>query len=186
MTMKANEVLQVSGDSETIKALSDEIAEATGSKDFALVLITPLLEAEVVEGSSPISILNSALGIDQYGVQGGFKFEVLNEKMDTPSGGAQTDQSSWRTQKDYWESPGWRALMLEALNMMLKKNATIEMVDAWLDSDDECLQQFCIDHSKLNWPMGIGLIEAAMELVDGARGNANIDDDGNLAAHMVF
>lgn len=163
---------------EEIRVLTANIAEATGNRDYAVVLITP--QSEGYEDVSPLLIFEDALRVNPYGFPQGFNFDVINDAEMLPVGEQEEDATAEPAHVDPWKSHGWRVLMRDALNLMLKKEVPMEMIDAWFDSDDEELQHYCIEHMKLEWPMGIGLIEAAMELVDGARGNANIDDDGNL------
>lgn len=55
-----------------------------------------------------------------------------------------------------------------------------EIVDAWLDSDDEELQQWCVANAGLTYLTGISIIEAAQMLVEEAFGNANIDEEGRI------
>ena len=80
-----------------------------------------------------------------------------------------------------WGNPGWRVLFLEALTALLKAPPTPKMVEDYLDDEDvDTLQQFCVEHQRVNWAMGISAIDAAYLYVEGAYENANIDKQGNL------
>ncbi len=55
-----------------------------------------------------------------------------------------------------------------------------EIVDAWIDSDNEDLQSWCVNNAGLTYLAGISVLEAAVLLVEGAFDNANIDSEGNI------
>jgi hypothetical protein len=80
-----------------------------------------------------------------------------------------------------WKEPGWRKLFHESISMMLNEPPPLKMVEDYLDDVDvDDLQQFCITHHRLEWAMGISVIDAAYLFVEGAYENANIDKKGNL------
>lgn len=72
----------------------------------------------------------------------------------------------------------------EAINALTDDWPDMEIVDDWLDNEDGGgykLQDFCACNSTYYWMTGIGIIEAALLLVEGARENANIDEHGRIA-----
>lgn len=68
----------------------------------------------------------------------------------------------------------------EAINALTDKWPDMEMVDAYLDDECHKLQDFCATHCTYVWMTGMGVIEAAMLLVDGAAENGNIDEEGRI------
>lgn len=80
-----------------------------------------------------------------------------------------------------WKLPEFRHRFREAINVLTDDWPDMEVVNAWFDSDDEDLQYFCAAHSVYYWMTGIGIIEAAYLLVEGALENANIDEVGRIA-----
>jgi hypothetical protein len=80
-----------------------------------------------------------------------------------------------------WKSYKTRQRFIEVLCLLCAGAfPTVEMVNAWLDTDDESLQQWCIAEAGLSYLTGIGIIEAAQMLVEEAFANANIDEEGNI------
>jgi hypothetical protein len=79
-----------------------------------------------------------------------------------------------------WKSLDTRDRFIEAIALLCAgAYPPEEMIDAWLDSDDERLQTWCVNEAGLSYLTGISIIEAAHMLVEEAFGNANIDAEGN-------
>jgi hypothetical protein len=80
-----------------------------------------------------------------------------------------------------WKSRGIRYRLQETIFMMTHPHFPhTVMIDEWLDTDEESLQHFCAQHSRVHWLTGIGVIEAAYLLIETALENGNIDCDGNV------
>lgn len=78
-----------------------------------------------------------------------------------------------------WKSRQVRQRFCETLALLCAGDYPPEaMVDAWLDSDDERLQTWCVNEAGLCYLTGISIIEAAQTLVDEAFANTNIDEEG--------
>lgn len=72
----------------------------------------------------------------------------------------------------------------EAINALTDDWPDMEIVDDWFDNEaggGYKLQDFCATNATYYWMTGIGIIEAAMLLVEGAAENANIDEEGRVA-----
>lgn len=54
----------------------------------------------------------------------------------------------------------------DALGTLCTDTPPIDMCRAWLDADDESLQEWVLNHSRLEWAQGIGVIDAARVLAD--------------------
>jgi hypothetical protein len=80
-----------------------------------------------------------------------------------------------------WNSKETRERFREVLALLCAGDyPPTEMVDAWLDSDDESLQTFCVREAGLTYLTGISIVEVAQTLVDEAFGNTNIFSDGSI------
>ena len=79
-----------------------------------------------------------------------------------------------------WKSPAIRQRFQEAIWSIIGRWPSIEMINEWFDTDEEEFQHWCIEHARVQWMTGIGIIEAAYLLIEGAFENANIDAEGHI------
>lgn len=79
-----------------------------------------------------------------------------------------------------WKSKETRERYREVINVFTDDWPTMSMVNEYLDGDDHNLQDFCATNSVYFWMTGIGILDAAHLMVDGAFENANIDEEGRI------
>lgn len=74
----------------------------------------------------------------------------------------------------------YSARFREALGVLCTDTPALTMCRAWLESDDESLQEWVLNHARLEWAQGIGIIDAARVM-------ANQPDEGRaeLVSHEV-
>ncbi len=52
------------------------------------------------------------------------------------------------------------------------------MIEGYLtDCEDDCLADWFLKYNKISWSTGIDAIEAVEYIINGARGNANLDEN---------
>ena len=61
---------------------------------------------------------------------------------------------------------GYTQRFRETLGMLCSQTPPHELCVAWLESDDERLQEWVLEHMKSNWATGIGTIDAARFMAD--------------------
>lgn len=60
----------------------------------------------------------------------------------------------------------YSARFREALGVLCTETPALDMCRAWLDTDDENLQEWVLNHARLDWAQGIGVIDCARGLAD--------------------
>tara|TARA_B100001105_G_scaffold12875_1_gene9431 strand:+ start:1591 stop:2070 length:480 start_codon:yes stop_codon:yes gene_type:complete len=54
----------------------------------------------------------------------------------------------------------------EALRLLCTETPPLELCVAWLESDDDRLQEWVLEHTKTDWATGIGTIDSAHFMAD--------------------
>lgn len=68
----------------------------------------------------------------------------------------------------------------ELFGCLLDKIPSIEMIKNYFETEEigYNLQDFCVDHNKVEWNTGIGTIDAVQCMYEEAISNGNIKDNG--------
>lgn len=74
------------------------------------------------------------------------------------------------------------ARLQQVLSLLLTDSPPLELIAAWFEQEDSGLEDFCGMHLRpeVCWATCSDTIGAAMSMVDGAIGNANLTADGQL------